>query len=187
MNAKSYRAGAIAAVAGGATWAVAAVVQVTAGHPTGDQVEGFAGHATLTLFTIALLLMAPAMLSLAHHARSDLGARIAIPGLVVLGLTCIVSNVQGEDPSFFVVVAPITNLLWLAGSITLAVSLYKAGRIPRGLAIALPFMQVFALPLSAVGGSLVTGVYWVAVGYLMQQGALERPRREAVPAAPVAA
>ena len=57
-----------------------------------------------------------------------------------------------------------------------------ASRIPRGLAIALPFMQVFALPLSAVGGSVVTGAYWIAVGYLMQQGALERPRAEAIPA-----
>ena len=174
MNSKTYRLGAMSAVAAGAVWVASAILQVGAGHPTGQKVEGFAGHAIIGLFTIALLLTAPAMFSLARHALSDLGARIAAPGLVILGLTCIVSNVRGEDPSFFVVVAPITNLMWLAGSIVLAVSLYKAGRIPRGLAIALPFMQVFALPLSAVGGTIVTGAYWIAVGYLMQQGALER-------------
>jgi hypothetical membrane protein len=184
MNARYYRAGAVSAVAAGAVWVASAVLQVTGGNHTGTKVEGFTGHAIIGLFTVALLLMVPAMFALARHALSDLGARIAAPGLVVLGLTCIVSNVRGEDPSFFVVVAPITNLMWLAGSIVLAVSLYKAGRIPRGLAIALPFMQVFALPLSAVGGSVVTGAYWIAVGYLMQQGALERPARSAaLPAA----
>src|SRR4051794_1885148 len=184
MNTKSYRIGAAAAVAAGATWVASAVLQVTAGNATGEKVEGFSGHAIIGLFTVALLLTGPAMFALSRHALSDLGARIATPGLVILGLTCIVSNVQGEDPSFFVVVAPLTNLLWLAGSIVLSVSLYKAGRIPRGLAIALPFMQIFALPLSAVGGSLVTGAYWIAVGYLMQQGALERPAAaQAVPAA----
>ena len=185
MNSTQYRIGAMSAVAAGAVWVASAILQVGAGHPTGEKVEGFAGHATITLFTVALLLMGPAMFALARHALSDLGARIATPGLVVLGLTCIVSNVQGEDPSFFVVVAPLTNLLWLAGSIVLAVSLHKAGRIPRGLAIALPFMQIFALPLSAIGGSIVTGAYWIAVGYLMQQGALERP--SAASAAPAAA
>ena len=185
MNSKMYRLGAMSAVAAGAVWVASAIVQVTGGHNTGEKVEGFAGHASITLFTIALLLMGPAMFSLSRHALSDLGARIATPGLIILGLTCIVSNVQGHDPSFFVVVAPLTNLLWLAGSIVLSVSLYKANRIPRGLAIALPFMQVFALPLSAVGGSVVTGAYWIAVGYLMQQGALERP--VAAQAAPVAA
>jgi hypothetical protein len=174
MNSNQYRLGAMAAVAAGAVWVASAVFQVTGGHGSGEEVEGFAGHAILTLFTVVLLLMGPAMFALARHAKSDLGARIALPGFVVLGLTCIVSNVQGHDPSFFVAVAPITNLLWLAGSIVLAVSLHKANRVPRGLAIALPFMQVFALPLSAVGGSVVTGAYWLAVGYLMQQGALER-------------
>ena len=183
MNAKQYRLAAVSAVAAGALWAVSAVIHVTGGHGSGEKVEGFSEHATITLLTLALLLMAPAMLALGRHALSDLGSRIAIPGLVVLGLTCIVSNVRGEDPSFFVVVAPITNLLWLVGSIVLAVSLYKANRIPRGLAIALPFMQMFALPLSAIGGSVVTGAFWIATGYLMQKGALERPASAAaVPA-----
>ncbi len=177
MNARNYRFGAMAAVGAGAAWAASSVLQVTGGRNTGEEVEGFTGHAIISLFTVALLLMAPAMLALARHAKSDLGARIAIPGLVVLGLTCIVSNVQGEDPSFFVVVAPITNLLWLVGSIVLSVSLYKAGRVPRWVAIALPFMQVFALPLSAIGGSIVTGAFWLTVGYLMQNDALvRRPR-----------
>jgi hypothetical protein len=183
MNGKNYRLGAMAAVAAGAIWAGSAILQVSGGRSSGEDVDGFTGHAILTLFTIALLLMVPAMFSLARHAQSDLGARIAAPGLVVLALTCIVSNVQGHDPSFFVVVAPLTNLLWLAGSIVLSVSLYKAGRIPRGLAVALPFMQVFALPLSAVGGSLVTGAYWIATGYLMQAGALERSPAGATAAA----
>ena len=182
MNAKHYRIGAMSAIAAGAVWAASAVLQVSGGHPTGEKVEGFTGHAIISLLTVVLLLMVPAMFALARHARSDLGARIAAPGLIVLALTCIVSNVQGTDPSFFVVVAPITNLLWLVGSITLSVSLYKAGRIPRGLAIALPFMQVFALPLSAVGGSLVTGAYWIAVGHLMRADALESRSAAAAPA-----
>ena len=96
--------------------------------------------------------------------------------MVVLAATCVVSNVNGDDPSFFVVVAPVTNLLWLAGSVWLAFALRRAGRVPKAVWIALPFMQILALPLSAVGGMAVAGAYWLAVGYLLMAGA---PLRDA--------
>jgi hypothetical protein len=100
--------------------------------------------------------------------------------MVLLAITATTSNINGEDMSFFPVVATATNLLWLGGSIHLAVQLYKAGRVPRWVAIALPITQVFALPLAMVGGGIVAGGYWLAVGYLMQVGALEN--RSAAPA-----
>jgi hypothetical protein len=70
--------------------------------------------------------------------------------------------------------------MWLAGSIHLAVALHKARRVPRWVAIGLPLAQVFALPLSAVGGGLVTGGYFITVAYLAYVGALEN--RSAAPA-----
>jgi hypothetical protein len=80
--------------------------------------------------------------------------------------------------SFFPIVASLTNLAWLGGSIALAVSLYRTGRVSKRIAVGLPLVQVFALPLSMFGGGLIAGAYWVAVGYLMNQGALEGSNRQ---------
>jgi hypothetical protein len=78
-----------------------------------------------------------------------------------------------------VVVAPITNALWLFGSIALAVSLKRAGRVPRWVYLGLPFVWVAGIPLDTLGGRLIAGAYWLAVGYLLADRSLET-RRPAV-------
>jgi hypothetical protein len=50
---------------------------------------------------------------------------------------------------------------------------------PRWI-LALPLVQVFALPLAPVGGPIVAGAYWMALGAMLSADALER--REPVPA-----
>ena len=180
MNVKHYRLAALAAMAGGAAWAISGPLQLAGVNEHETQVVTFGEHVLISLFSLALVLTAPGLLALARHARSDTGAKVAVVGMVLLSLTALSSNITGEDQSFFPVAASLTNLMWLGGSIHLAVSLYKAGRVPRWVAIALPLTQVFGLPLSAVGGGLVVGGYWLAVGYLMRLDALEN--RSAAPA-----
>ena len=65
------------------------------------------------------------------------------------------------------VVAPLANAGWLFGSIAMAVSLKRAGRVPGAIAIGLPLSWVATLPLAVVGGGVVAGVYWMATGYLL--------------------
>jgi len=182
MTAKHYRLAAASAIAGGMAWAVSGPLQLAGVNEHETQVVTVGEHILIGLFSLALALTAPGVLALARHAKSNAGAKVAAGGMVLLALTALSSNITGEDQSFFPVAASLTNLLWLGGSIHLAVSLYKAGRVPRWVAIGLPLTQVFALPLAIVGGGIVAGGYWLAVGYLMQAGALENRSAAPVPA-----
>lgn len=182
MSPKHYRYAAAGAIAGGVAWAVSGPLQLAGVNEHETQVVTFGEHVLISLFSLALLLTAPGLLALARHATNDIGAKVAATGMVLLAITATTSNINGEDASFFPVVASLTNLMWLGGSIALAVSLYRAGRVPKWVAIALPFTQVFALPLAAVGGGLVAGAYWIAVAWTMRTGEIERePRTTAVP------
>jgi hypothetical protein len=182
MNVKHYRLAAFAAMAGGAAWAMSGPMQLAGVNEHETKVVTVGEHILIGLFSLALVLTAPGLLALARHARSNTGAKVAVVGMVLLSLTALSSNITGEDQSFFPVAASLTNLMWLGGSIALAVSLYKAGRVPRWVAIGLPLVQVFALPLSVVGGGLVAGGYWLAVGYLMRVDALENRPAVTAPA-----
>jgi hypothetical protein len=183
MNTSSHtRLAALAAMAGGAAWVVAGTIQLTAGDEVRTSaVETALAHVLLGAMAVALLCTAPAVLALARHARTRRPACVAVTGQVLLAIACTTSNVVGHDPAFFLVAAPLANGLWLLGSIGLAVSLHRAGEVGRAVAFGLPAVQVFALPLSTFGGPLVSGVYWLAVGYLLSVGALTR--RTLVPAA----
>lgn len=71
--------------------------------------------------------------------------------------------------------------------VALAVSLRRAGRVPRPVAVMLPVTWIFVLPLSFVGGPLVTGVYRLAVGGMLAAGTLARPAPAPAIADPVMA
>jgi hypothetical protein len=164
-----------AAAVTGAAWAAAGVLHVTQPQiHQGDQsvVHGAAGHVALALFSIALLATAVAVQPLARLAgRPRVGLAVGV-AVAALGLVAIVSNVRGEDPAIFNVVAPLTNLVWLVGSIVLAVGLWRRAAVPRPLAVGLPLCQILALPLSVVGGPVLAGAYWLAVAGLLEQGTL---------------
>ena len=182
MTAKQYRLAASAAIAGGVAWAVSGPLQLAGLNEHETKVQTVGEHVIISLFSIALVLTAIGVQALARHADNRTGANVASIGMVVLGTLALSSNINGEDLVFFPAVAVVTNLMWLGGSIHLARSLYRTGNVSKQLAIALPFAQVFALPLSVVGGGLVAGAYWVTVGYLMYAGALERRADNMVPA-----
>ena len=155
-------------MAGGAAFAAGGVVQIVhSQRGSGEDVVGVAGHLSLGFFALALVLSAAGFLGLAERARSNKGAVAATVGVVALGITCFTSLINSHDLPFFVVVAPITNALWLFGSIALAVSLKRAGRVPRWVYLGLPIVWVGSIALATLGGGLIAGAYWLAVGYLL--------------------
>jgi hypothetical protein len=129
---------------------------------SGEDVIGVAGYLALAFFALALIITAPALLAVAREATSDLGARFAAVGMVLLGLTCTTSVINGHDLSFFVVIAPLTNALWLFGSIGQAVALRRGGRVPTWMWVGLPLCWVVAIPGGSWGFSALASIYWFA-------------------------
>jgi hypothetical protein len=163
------------AMAGGALWVATGAIQLTGRDELRtDNLEIALEHVLLGLLAAALLLCVPALLALARHARDRRPAYVAAAGHVLLAVAATTSNVVGHDPAFFIVAAPLANALWLFGAIALAVSLRRAGEVPTAVALGLPAVQVFALPLSIFGGPVVAGAYWLAVGYLLSVDGLRR-------------
>ena len=128
----------------------------------------------LVVFALSLLVMVPAHLALGAYGRSPLGARIAAVGTPLLALGAASSAVNGQDLAWFPAVALVANALWLLGSVALGVSLWRAGRVPRWIASALPVTMPVTLFLSQLGSGLVVGAFWVALGTLMVSGHLAR-------------
>ena len=53
--------------------------------------------------------------------------------------------------------------------------------VPAVVAIGLPVTWIFSIPLSTLGGCLISGAYFLAIGYLLVNQAIERrPAREAI-------
>jgi hypothetical protein len=45
-----------------------------------------------------------------------------------------------------------------------ALGLRKTRAVPKAVAFALPAVLITTIPLSVIGGPLVTGAFWIAVG-----------------------
>ena len=172
-----------AAMLAGAAAAAGGVTQIVhSQRHSGNNVVGLAGYLTLSFFTVFLISVGPSFVALARRAPSGHAMKAAVAaaaGTAVLGLTSIGSIVNGHDLGLFNVVAPITNAAWLVGSIVIAVSLKRAGTVPTAVAIGLPLAWVATIPLATVGGGLLSGVYYLAIGYLLINGAIDRAGNEA--------
>jgi len=167
------------ASAGGALFAADGVLQLVHPQDSGSDVVGVAGHLNLAFFLAGLILISPMFLVLARYARpgkAEKAARIAALGTFVLGVTCVSSLVMGHDGPWFNAIAPLTNAAWLFGSIVLAVSLKRSGRIPTIVAVGLPLTWVATIPLATLGGGLISGAYFLTIGYLVASDAIERRR-----------
>ena len=172
-----------AAILGGAALVAGGVTEIVHSQRGADsQVVGVAGYLTLSFFIVALISIAPSFIALARRARSRVAAWAALAaaaGTTILGLTSITSLVTGHDLALFNVLAPLTNAAWLLGSIILAVSLKRAGKVPTAVVIGLPFTWVATIPLSTFGGGVIAGAYYLTIGYLMASDAIERTDRAA--------
>ena len=152
--------------------AIGGVLQLSDTQSGQTTVDGVAEHLILVSFSATLVLLIPVMLHLARLAgRPAVGVVMAL-GMGALAALGTISNVRGEDPSFFAAVAIPTNLIWFGGSIALAVMLRGRRLFPLALAIGLPLAWVFALPMSGIGGGLVAGAYWLTVGWLLRHDEL---------------
>lgn len=59
----------------------------------------------------------------------------------------------------------------------MAVSLKRAGRVATPVAVGLPLARIATLPMAVIGGGVLSGAYFMAVGYLLANDALERRSR----------
>jgi hypothetical protein len=167
-------------LAGGALVAGGLTEIVHSQRHAGNNVVGTAGYLTLSFFVVALICMAPSFVALARSAKPGIAQKAAVAaaaGTFVLGVTSITSLVNGSDLALFNVVAPVTNAAWLFGSIALAVALKRAGRVSTLIVAGLPLAWVATIPLATVGGGVVAGAYYLAVGYLLANDAIERGAR----------
>jgi hypothetical protein len=131
-------------------------------------------HLILGGLTLLLVLLVPVVLHLGRLAGKPRAAAIAVTGQLLLAALTVVSNVRGEDPSFFAAVAGPSNLLIVGGLIALAVGLRRRGVLPRSLAIALPVSWVLTLALGGVFAP-IAGAYWLAIGWMLRNGELPQP------------
>ena len=175
-------AGRAAMLAGAAAAAGGVTEIVHSQRHSGNNVVGVAGYLTLSFFAVFLISVAPSFIALARRARSRLAINTAVAagaGTLVLGLTAITSIANGHDLGLFNVIAPLTNAAWLIGSIIIAVSLKRAGKVSTAVAIGLPIAWVATIPLATVGGGVIAGAYYLAIGYLLINDAIERRPRVA--------
>jgi len=165
----------------GAIWTATGVLQaIRPDWITTDVLEHWGEHVMMAGFSLALLMMIPAYALLSRYATGSTPVKFVAVGNVALAATITVSNINGDDPSWFVIAAPISNLLWFGGSIALAVLMRRAGRVPAWVYVGLPLAWIAALPLSPIGGPVLAGAYWIAVGSLVLLDSLEQ--RGPVPA-----
>jgi hypothetical protein len=148
--------------------AILAGVALTAGGITeiihsqrhaGNRVVGVAGYLTLSFFVVALISLAPSFIALARRARTSAAMKAAV--------------VNGHDLGMFNVIAPLTNAAWLVASVVIAVSLKRAGTVRSAVAVALPLAWVATIPLATVGGGVLSGAYYLTIGYLLTTGTLD--------------
>ena len=168
-----------AAMVGGAAFAAGGVTQIVhSQRNSGSSVAGVAGYLSLSFFVVALIAIAPSFIALARECRSGAARKAAIAaaaGTAVLGLTSISSLVTGHDLGLFNVVAPLTNAAWLFGSIVLARALRREGNVPKAVAVGLPLAWAASIPLATLGGGVISGAYFLFIGYLLANESVRRP------------
>ena len=175
-------AGRAAMLAGAAAAAGGVTETVHSQRHNGNNVVGVAGYLTLSFFVVFLISVAPSFIALARRARSEIAVKAAVAagaGTLALGLTAITSLINGRDLGMFNVIAPVTNAAWLFGSVIIAVSLKRAGTVSTAVAVGLPIAWVATIPLATVGGGVLAGAYYLAIGYLLVNNAIERRARVA--------
>ena len=184
VHAPSSRLAALGGIVGGALFAVTGALQATGLDWNENTIETPLQHVTVAFFAAALVAVVPAAAALARSAgRAGRFGWIALSaGQIVVAAASTVSNVRSVDAAWFPAAAVAANLAWIAGTFALAFSLYRTRRVPRIVAVGLVVAYVGAIPLATHGGGIVTGCYWLAVGYLLGAGAIERtPARVPVP------
>jgi hypothetical protein len=169
-----------ATILGGAALTAGGITEIVhSQRHAGNRVVGVAGYLTLSFFVVALISIAPSFLALARRARPGAATKAALAAAVAtaaLGVTSITSIVNGHDLGMFNVIAPLTNGAWLLGSVVIAVSLTRAETMPKPVAVGLPLAWVATIPLATAGGGVLSGAYYLAIGYLLATAGIDHTR-----------
>jgi hypothetical protein len=131
-------------------------------------------HAILVLLATALVLIAPGVLALGRRVTQRTPSRVVAATMLVIAAAGTMSNIRGGDASWFDPVAGAANAAWLICTIWLAVVLHRSNAVARWVSVGLPFVYIATIPASRVGGGLVAGAFWIAVGTLLATGTLAR-------------
>jgi hypothetical protein len=166
----STRLAPFAALAAGGVACVFGILSI-ADPQSGESTTVGIEHLILGGLTLLLVLLIPVVLHLGRLAGRPRAAAAAVTGQAALAALTVVSNVRGEDPSFFAAVAGPSNLLILVGLILLAIGLKRNGALPMWLAIALPISWILTLGLGGVFAP-IAGAYWLAIGWMLRNGEL---------------
>jgi hypothetical protein len=169
------RLASLGAMCASAALAVYGILQITDEQSSQTTVVGVE-HVMLAGLTATLVLLLPMTILLGRVAGHPRIAAIATTGMTALAALTVVSNVRGEDPSFFAAVAVPSNALWFGGWIALAVALKRSGRVPAAVAIGFPITWILSLPLSQFGASLIAAAYWLVVAWLVANDELAQRR-----------
>ncbi len=176
-----------AAIVAGSAFVADGVLQVLDSQKNaGSRVVGLAGNLNLAFLAVALIAMAPSLIVLArygHSAVAEKAGLAAAAGACLLAAGSLTSIVNQHDLAIFPAIAGLANVAWLGGLAVLGASLKRARRLPAVIAVGLPVMWIFSIPLATVGGCLVSGAYFLIVGYLLVNEAIVR--RASSVAAPV--
>jgi hypothetical protein len=151
---------AIAAVAS----AVGGVIQLTHEQSGETTVVGAVEHLMLVAFSAMLIGLVPAAMFLARRVAGSAKPGVIIGvAAVLLAVLATISNVKGDDPSFFAAVAVPTNLAIFGSVVAIGNRGFRRGFEPRWIAVGLPLVQLAAIPLSSLGGGLLAAAYWAGV------------------------
>lgn len=167
------RVAGVAAVAGGIVSFAIGVTQVVYPQDLDPAIDPRT-RVLLVGFTLVLWALVPVHLRLAARARSRWGAWLAVVGTPLLTVGTITSAARGIDLEIFPVIAIAANAMWLVGAVALAVSLWRARRVPRAVAAAIVLVMPFSTLGSQLGGGVVAGASLLVVGLLLLGGRLDR-------------
>lgn len=158
---------ALAAVLGGAVYAFTGAIEATQDFGgTHNTIDSTGEYLVTGGFAVALLLTCSAYRELGRTAGKPRAGVVSVVPQLILAVLTTISVIRGEDLPIFNTLAPICLLTWLVASIVIGVALKKTRAVPKPVAIGLPAIMLFTIPLSAFGGPLVTGAYWIAIGSL---------------------
>ena len=179
MNTTTRFAGRACAL-GGAVLCSLGALMATHPHVHEHKVRSATEHAILVLLAASLTLIAPGVLALGMRVARRAPSRIVAGCMLVIATAGTISNLRGGDAAWFDPVAGVTNALWLACTVWLAVALHRSRAVPRWVSLGLPVAYIATIPASKAGGGIVGGAFWIAVGVLIATGTLARRPAAAV-------
>ena len=172
MSPLKLRPIAAAATLGGACWLVFAISSVASGG--GEDVrtvlETTGDYLGYSLFALCLALAVPAILAVHLHQRGAdgrLGRSGAIVAMAGAAGQCVVISgivVNGGDPPWFGIAAPIAIATWFAGSVLLGIATRRGGLLPKWVGLALPIATLFAIVGADYGSSALIAAFQLIVG-----------------------